>query len=297
MVDVSNTELLKNKALTVRLTRKKLNRNTMDKDLSGYLQEIKNVTENGAVRVNKSLFPKEATDKYQRVITEAAKYFYRVTTPWDDMGWRLLSIDIYKDFVKQMKKHTREFREAVTDFITNFAGYVEAMKPVLGDAFKADDYSEYLYSNGDVNIEGLLAKFALEVEYGTVSNADDLRATLTETDREVITAHITEQNQKKFQKSQEHIVTLLHEHVMAIHDRLSVEGQIFRDSLIGNLEDLVDLIPKMNIAGDPAINKLAEDAKARLLTFDPQTLREDTKARKAVADEAKDILDGMKGLI
>jgi len=293
---ISNTELLKNKALTVRLTRKKINRNKMDKNLSDYLQDLKEVTDKSSLRVNKSLFPKEATDKYQKVITEAAKYFYRVTTPWDDKGWRLLSIDIYKDFTKKMKEFTRDFRETVTEFVDGFEANMEAMRPVLGKAFDPTDYSEWFH-NGFVNREQLKTKFELEVEFGTVSDGDDLRATLTETDREVISAHITQKNNEKFAKSQEHIATMLHEHIMAIHERLSKSENIFRDTLIGNLEDLCDLIPKMNIAGDPALNTLAAEAKAKLCKFDPATLREVKTIREDVSQEAGKILDGMKGLI
>jgi len=294
---ISNTELIKNKALTVRLTRKKLNRNKTDKDLSGIIQELKNVTDKSSVRVNKSLFPKEATDKYQKVITNAAKYFYRVTTPWDDKGFRLLSVDIYKDFIKTMKGHTREFREAVMDFIDGFENNIEAMRPVLGDAFNLADYSEYLLSTGGVNREGLLEKFALEVEYGTVSDGDDLRATLTETDREVISAHITEQNNKKFAKSQEHIIVRLIECVKAIQENAARDFKGAKDTLIGNLEDLCDLVPKMNIAGDPDINQLADDCREVLCKWDTTTLREVKSIRDDVTDKADKMLKGMEGLI
>ena len=102
---------------------------------------------------------------------------------------------------------------------------------------------------------------------------------------------------EKFAKSQEHLITTLHEHIMAIHERLSQEENIFRDTLIGNLEDLCDLIPKMNIANDQAINALAAEAKAKLCSWAPATLRDDTKKRADVADEADKILTGMKGLI
>jgi hypothetical protein len=293
----SNTDVLKNKALTVRLTRKKLNRNKMDKDLAVALHELKNVTDAGSLRVNKSLFPKEATDKYQKIITDAGKYFYRTTTPWDDKGWRLLSVEIYKDFVKQFKKHSREFRETVMEFINGFEGNVEKMKPLLGDAFKSEDYDKFMLPGGGVNVEFLKEQFSLEVEYGTVSDADDIRANLTEADREVIAAHITEKNNEKFAKSQEHIITMLHDHIMAIHERLSQEENIFRDTLISNLEDLCDLIPKMNIAGDPVLNQLAADAKAKLCQWDPAAIRETPTIRNNVAKEADKMLDSMKGII
>lgn len=293
---ISNTELLKNKALTVRLTRKKLNRNKMDKDLSELIQEMKKVDDKSAVRVNKSLYPKEATDAYQKIISDAAKYFYRVTTPWDDKGWRLLSIDIYKSFTKEFKKFTRDFREAVNGFIEGFEGSIEAMEAVLGEAFNRADYAEWFY-NGTVNREALLEKFDLSIEYGTVSDGDDLRATLTETDREVIAAHITEKNNEKFAKAQEHIIVRLIECVKAIQENAARDFKGAKDTLIGNLEDLCDLVPKMNIASDPAINQLADDCRAALCKWDTQALRDDNEKGADVSDQADKLLKGMEGLI
>jgi hypothetical protein len=294
---VSNTDLLKRKALTVRLHRKKPNRNKMDKDLSLELQELKGVTDKSSLRVNKSLFPKDATKAYQDVLTKGGKYFYRSTTPWDDKGWRLLSIDIYKSFTKEMKKYARDFREAGLTFVESVKSHIVDMRGQLGAAFNIEDYSQYLHANGEVNVEWINEQFVFEVEYGTVTGADDIRANLTDADREIIAEQITAQNEAKFAKSQQHLITSLHECIMAIHERLSDSENIFRDTLIGNLEDLCDLIPKMNISDDPTINQLAADAKAGLCSWDPQTLRDDPDKRQDVADEADKMLKGMEGLI
>jgi hypothetical protein len=130
-----------------------------------------------------------------------------------------------------------------------------------------------------------------------VADADDLRACLTEDDREVIAHHITQKNNEKFQKSQEHIITSLRDAILAIHERLSVEDNVFRDTLIGNLNDLCDIIPKMNIAGDPKIDELAAEAKRTLCHWSPSEIREDTTIRSDVADEAEKLLGNMEGLI
>jgi hypothetical protein len=260
----SNTILLKNKAMTVKLFRKKINRNTMDKELSDLLIEQKNVAEKGSVRVNKSIFPKSLTDPYQKIISETAKFFYRTTSPWDDKGYRLLSVKMYKEFTKQIKKYTREFREAVNYFIDHLEGAIEEQKAALGDAFNRNDYQHLFHSNGQINREYLEDCFNLEIEFGTVSDADDLRASLTEEDREILKQHITEKNNEKFAKSQRHIIDELRDAILSVHERLCKEENIFRDTLIGNLEELCDLIPKMNVAGDPAIDQLAADAKAKL---------------------------------
>lgn len=280
----------------VKLTRTKLNRNKMDKAISIEVKDAKNVTEQGALRVNKSLFGKESTDNYMGTYTEAGKYFYRVTLPWDDRGWRLLSVDLYEEFTKKFKSFTKTYREQVLDFIGNISAHVEDAKAMLGDAFDVEDY-RFLSPNGGVDREMLLKEFSLEVSYDTVTDGDDLRACLSEVDREVIAAKITEQATAKFAKANEHIVQTLHDHILAIHERLCVSENIFRDTLISNLEDLCDLIPKLNIAGDPRIDALAAEAKAKLTKWEPAVLREVPSIRETVSKEAAVILDNMKGIM
>ena len=293
---IEHTQVLKDKALMVRLTRKKLNRNKTDKVLSEEISKLKNVCEAGAVRVNKSLFTKEVTDAYMKIYSEAGKYYYRVTLPWDDKGYRLLSIDLFEDFSKKFKSFTNQYRKFVLEFIENIEAHVEAAKAMLGDAFVSEDYA-FLTGNGGIDQEWLLNQFTLDIEYDVVTSGDDLRACLTEADRENIAAKIDAQAMEKFGKAQAHLIQTLHDHIFAIHERLCKEENVFRDTLITNLEDLVSLIPKMNIAGDPAINDMARLAMKKLTKWDPQHIRENPEARKEVADDAKKILDNMAGIL
>jgi hypothetical protein len=293
---VDSIDVIKNKAIMVCLNRKKLNRNRIDKDISIEVKDLKKVSENGAIRVNKSIFPKACTDPYGKIYNEASKYFYRCTLPWDDKGWRLLSIDMFKEFTKRFKKYTRDYREQVNIFIDKVEDHIEEAKNLLGDAFKQEDYT-FIADNGQINRQLLEDQFSLEVEFNTVTGGDDLRATLTEADREAVAADIDAKAMAKFAKSQEHIVHGLVDCIGSIHERLSQEENIFRDTLIPNLEDLCDLVPKMNIGGDPAINELAAEAKAKLCKWDCQTLRDDSKRRKEVSKEADAILSKAEGLL
>jgi hypothetical protein len=60
---------------------------------------------------------------------------------------------------------------------------------------------------------------------------------------------------------------------------------------------LVDLVPKMNIAGDPGLNEVAAKAREQLCHWDAQTLRDDPEKRADVSDKANDILNQAKGLL
>jgi hypothetical protein len=292
----NSTDVLKNKALMVRLSRKKINRNKMDKDLSTELRDSKKVTDSSAVRVNKSIFTKASSDEYMKIYNEGSKYFYRVTLPWDDKGWRLLAIDLYEDFTKKMKSFTSQYRTQVVGFVDKIKSHVEDSRAMLGDAFCEGDY-DFIKSNGSVDNDYLMEQFGFEVEYNTVTDGNDLRASLNEDDRAIIADQINKQALEKFQKANEHIVNSLHDAVLAIHERLCKNENVFRDTLITNLEDLCDLIPKMNIADDPGINEMAKVARDKLTRWDAPTLRDDDKARAKVAKDAAKILDNMKGVI
>ena len=294
---LTSNQILKNKALTVKLHRKKPNRNKLDKAISADVSTRLNVEDKTGIRVNKTIFTKESTVDFMQILNEAGKYYYRVTTPWDDLGFRLLSVDLYEDFTKTIKDYTRKFRVAAEKFIDSIEDQIEIMRSRMGDAFNREDYNHLYLSNGQLDRDAIRDLFQCEIEYGVVADADDLRANLTEDDRAIIAEHITEQNNRKFAKTQKHIIVTLHDCIFAIHSRLCEKENIFRDTLITNLEDLVNLIPKMNIANDPDIDRIAAEAKAKLCKWDAQTLRDNDSVREEVSRQADELVKSMAGLM
>ena len=294
-----DVSILKKKAIMVRLTTKNLNRNKADKDLAKIVHDAKKVGDPGSVRVSKSIFPKDRTDKYMKPSAECKNYFYEHTSPWDDRGWRLLAVDIFKPFTQKIKSLTTTYKSAVFDFVDAFEDAIEEMQSdaVLGEAFKRSDYEKWFNRDGSVNREELLKNFKLEVEFDTVTTGNDLAASITDFDREMIAQEIDAKATAKFAAAQADLAKRLHTVITNMHERLAVADQTFRDTLVGNIEDLCDLIPAMNLAGDPKLNALAEQAKANLCKWDPQTLRDDLDKRKETAEEAAKIADNLKGLI
>jgi hypothetical protein len=65
-----------------------------------------------------------------------------------------------------------------------------------------------------------------------------------------------------------------------------------RDSVVTNLVKLVDVLPKLNVTGDPELERLAAQVCASLLV-DPQELRESKSLRSETAKKAFAICDRM----
>jgi hypothetical protein len=68
----------------------------------------------------------------------------------------------------------------------------------------------------------------------------------------------------------------------------------FRDSIITNMRDLVDILPGMNIAGDARIDSLIQEMRQGLVKHDADTLRISDIQRENVVKRADDILKKME---
>ena len=48
---------------------------------------------------------------------------------------------------------------------------------------------------------------------------------------------------------------------------------VFRDTMISNIRDLVDVVPRLNIFGDQRLARLCEEVKERIAGVEPDSLR------------------------
>ena len=101
---------------------------------------------------------------------------------------------------------------------------------------------------------------------------------------------------KKAKQIAEETAQRIAEIVEKIQSTLSDQDAKFKDSLIGNLRGLVEIIDTLNITGDPEISAIKRDLQKGICTTDPQSLRDDPVKRKDTAKEAKRLLGKLKKL-
>ena len=70
---------------------------------------------------------------------------------------------------------------------------------------------------------------------------------------------------------------------------------VFRDSVMTNMVDLVEILPALNVTEDPELEEMCADVKAALTGYSVKDLRKDAKIRETAGTEAKRIMDTMKG--
>jgi hypothetical protein len=62
---------------------------------------------------------------------------------------------------------------------------------------------------------------------------------------------------------------------------------------VTNIFDLVELLPRLNVTGDPELNRFAEEARQKLCTYTARDLKKHELLRVVTATEAAGIVSRM----
>ena len=243
-------------------------------------------------RYNKLLLPKEALANIQKVISEARQEHYFITLPWDDNGYRVLPAAAYLDHANKMRDLSNRFESVVEDLAGQFLTLVQQARIRLGGLFREHDYP---------SPTELRAKFSFETRVMPLPDAGDFRVVLGDEEKDRIRRQITTAVQASLQVGSRELWFRLYEAVQHLGERLAnyrvteqgVEHP-FRDTVVTNLVKLIDVLPKLNITGDPELERMASQVRSSLL-IDPGELRKSASARTETARAAAAIAQHMAG--
>lgn len=212
--------------------------------------------------------------------------FYKLTVPWADEGWRLLPITLYDKFHENMRELRTAFENEVTTFINEWDTHVKEAKQNLNGMFNAANYPSQ---------DTLKYSFGFSIDVQPIPSGNDFRIKLQNDELEKIKQDTDERVKLAEQEAMKNVWSRLAEPIQKIVDKLKDEKSIFRNSLIENLREILDLIPLLNLAQDTNLNSFVAECKQKLGTANPNTLRDDKTARKTTLDNAEAILKKMEG--
>jgi hypothetical protein len=78
-------------------------------------------------------------------------------------------------------------------------------------------------------------------------------------------------------------------------EKLSDEGGRFKNSLVDNIKEVVDLIPQLNITKSKDLEEIADRLNQELCSVAPDALRYDLNKRKEVVEKAERIMADLEG--
>lgn len=262
----------------------------LDKEASRTVTEQNNA-ETDAARVNKHLIPKETLKPIQTAASAVRSHFYNKTLPWKDNGDRILTRQLFTDFNLEHARLVDKFDKVVEEFLNT--AYLTARDQAefrMGDLFKPEDYP---------SADTLRHKFYVHMDVDAVTTAGDFRVNIDTAAADKVRADIETAMAARLSRATEDIWHRLADTIDSVKRGLSPTGRL-HESVLSNLEELVEVIPALNIAGDANLEQIRQRVQNALSGYDVADLRRNSKnevIRATLSDAASEIMEDMKGFM
>lgn len=246
----------------------------------------------GAANVNKQLLPDSPElEAIQKWATMFRSWVYTSTLPWDDSGARIGRVDRHMDFMAEAGDKMAQGDALVQKFVAGYDAAVARAQFQLSNMFDMSDYP---------SAQEVERKFKFALDVSTLPNVDDFRVIEgvdpVEVERLVevgkhsvetrIAAAMADAHDRLYQVVYKMATTL-----QAYGDKTIKK---FNDTLLGNIADLVAVMPALNLTGDPKLTALT-DAATLLAAYDLADLRKNDAVRAAAVKDAMSVINLFKG--
>ena len=242
-----------------------------------------------AARVNKHIIPKEALKPLVATSGAVRAHFYDRTLPWKDNGDRILPRAMYARFIPEHGELKQKFHDEVDRFLTQtYISAIDQAEFRMGELFKAEDYP---------TPRELRSKFYIGLDIDAVTEAGDFRVKgMNAGDVDRIKEEMNAAHDERIIRAMGDVWSRLNETLAHYADKMASDA-IFRDSTVRNLENLIAIIPALNVTGNPKLTAITDEITEKLIGYEPNDLRKDKAVRNEAASEAQRILDDMAGFM
>lgn len=267
---------LASKAMLVSLTINKPSGTKKDNDASKENAASHHADEEWS-SVNKRLWSKEAMQLFTKPAGAARKTLEVQTAPWSKAG-RILTAVNYEKVSEEMQQHEAAFWEGVEAFLSHVEEHMEEARQKAGTLYDDQDY--------EVDMEELRGKFGFEALFLPLPSENDFRVNLSQVELDRIKEQLTNSMDASYSHAIKEPWQRLYKVTRIMAERLqafdSKETKTIRSAIIDNVQELTDILPALNLADDPELLKMAQEAQERLATHSAKELKEDASLRKQV---------------
>ena len=261
-----------------------------DKQTSAEVSSTKGAA-NGVVNVSKKLLGDcaELDAIHKHIGFVRNNLHYAMTQPWSDTGMRLLSTKMFfARYQHAMSEAQNTFDELVDKFVNAYEWEITQSEARLGDLFVRSEYP---------SVDELRGKFRFELVQMPLPDAGDFRLDVNNEAQEILRTKYQEHYEKKLKDAMGEIWSRLHEALSKMSERLDYKDRdtkkIFRDSLVDNVMQVVDLLDLCNVTGDSQMSAMKQKLEDTLLGVTPDALREDEHLRIDTKQKVDEILKNM----
>jgi hypothetical protein len=270
-------------ALFVELTISVWTARRLDKTASRAVTANNNAA-SGVANVNKKLLGDCAElDAIQKFAGNARNLHYSMTMPWSDMGLRLIPTAMYLGkYHKTMTEMQTEFYRLVDVFLNAYQWEIGQAQVKLGSLFNPDEYP---------STDALRGKFRFMLNEMPVPDVGDFRLDINNEAMQTLTTKYTDYYTSQLNNAMNDLWKRTHDVLAKMSERLdygfsdvngtagagtnNVAKKVFRDSLVDNVVEMVELLDVCNITQDSQMAAMRNRLEQTLRGVTPEALRED----------------------
>jgi hypothetical protein len=277
---------LADKAMLVRLKRSMFTPYASDDRATIQVEAANGVANAG--KFNKALLKNSPLFKAaQQAYGAVYDYHFKHTLPWLDDGLRMLPSALYLEYAEGMRGLQAQAQQAVWNLGASWHNEVLADSYRLGNLFNAEDYPTDIES-----------KYAVTLQFLPVPSTDDFRVAIDPADAASLDQAIKDAESGVAT----YIIGQLLEPLRAAASKLAVpigeKGAIFRDSLIENLVEVTERLPRLNINNDSSIAIAINEVRALATKYasNIDVLREDAGSRDVAHAKVNELVKNFAGM-
>ncbi len=236
-------------------------------------------------KVVKQLFSPKDIKPLTQVMTRARSLFNELSLPYDS-AYRIIPSAGYFNFVEKLAEVSKEFDTKKQEFLREYHLIQTRSAMALGDLYDEDDYPTPTRLSNMIN-------FTIESSIIPDVTAFDELAGLTPEALDELKAQAAAGQQEKIESALHDLFKRLFDSLHKASVKLADKDGVFRDTLIGNINNALLAIESLNLTNNQELIDLATDVKEIIEEVSPDDLRTDKELRKETAEQTQKVLNKM----
>ena len=261
----------------------------LDKKASAKVTSDAGASDGDVARVNKLLIAKPTFADLFSTRNSLRTHVVTHTLPWRDDGQRILMRNMYPVFMEKYGALERAYQSAAKEFIeVKYPAERDRSSFRMGELFNPEDYPAP---------SELEHKFYVNLEIDGITEPNDFRVNVGDDEVAKIREKMEETINSRISAAMQDVWLRLIDVTQHYVERMADKEAIFRDTTVTNLVDLVNIMPGLNIIGDPNLKKIRQRLMDTVYGYEPADLRKNEETRAQAALEAQEIIDDMRGFM
>jgi len=254
-----------------------------------------NNADKGVANVHKKLLGDCAElDAVQKFTANARNTHYACTMPWSDTGLRLLPTTQYFKYTQEMTALQSEYQRLVQNFLDAYSWEISQAQLKLGTLFNPDEYP---------TTDSLTDKFRFKMNYMPLPDAGDWRVSIGDETEQALRSQYEGYYAQQLHAAMGDVWRRAHDALTKMSERLDYADdntrKVFRDSLVSNVHDMIELLGACNVTNDPTMARAQRDLDDAMRGITPDALREDAYLRaetRRKVNEVRKTIDSLPSL-